>query len=289
MSTSQLTTKPASDAMQSPAALARQIVEIRRGSTGWYADTVEDSLAKEVPVALVYNGISHAVMMATPEDLEDFALGFSLSEGILAHPHECYDLDVHEAHEGLTINLTIASQRLAELKVRRRNLAGRTGCGLCGTEALEQAIRPIPHVQAPLLSDTAIQRALTQLSRYQPLQAATGATHGAAWCNSQGRLQLVREDVGRHNALDKLIGALAHRGGPDGGGFALVSSRASYEMVHKSASAGIGALVAVSAATALAVEQARAADLLLVGFARPGRHLIYHRPEAIEITKQAHA
>lgn len=270
-------------------AVARRPVEVHRGPTGWYSEALEDYLAREVPVALVYNGISHAVMMATPADLEDFALGFSLSEGLLAHPHECYDLEVQEDTRGLTVQLTIASRRLAELKARRRSLAGRTGCGLCGTEALEQAIRPIPAVQAPVLTDAAIQRALAGLADHQALQALTGATHGAAWCDELGRIQLVREDVGRHNALDKLIGALARRGGPDAGGFALVSSRASYEMVHKSASAGIGALVAVSAATDLAVEQARAAGLLLVGFARPGRHLIYHRPEAVPLAAQAHA
>ncbi|GAA0622518.1 formate dehydrogenase accessory sulfurtransferase FdhD [Halomonas beimenensis] len=271
------------------AALARRPVEVRRGPSGWYADEVEDVLAREVPVALVYNGISHAVMMATPEDLEDFALGFSLSEGILAHPHECYDLEVREEARGLAVHLTVASRRLAELKARRRSLAGRTGCGLCGTEALEQAIRPIARVRAPALADVAIQRALAALADHQALQAATGATHGAAWCDGVGRIRLVREDVGRHNALDKLIGALAREGGPSESGFALVSSRASYEMVHKSASAGIGALVAVSAATALAVEQAREAGLLLVGFARPGRHLIYHRPDAAPLAAQAHA
>ncbi|MDQ7731739.1 formate dehydrogenase accessory sulfurtransferase FdhD [Halomonas sp. SpR1] len=259
-------------------AVARQPVEVRRGANGWYTDTQEDLLALERPVALVYNGISHAVMMASPADLEDFALGFSLSEGILANTDECYDLDIHEAPQGLTVHLTIASQRMAELKQRRRSLTGRTGCGLCGTEALEQAIRPIPSVMAPSLSDAAIQRSLQELASHQPLQAATGASHGAAWCDAQGRIQRLCEDVGRHNALDKLIGALAREALPLGEGFALVTSRASYEMVHKCASAGIGALVAVSAATALAVEQAQTSGLLLAGFARPGRHLIYHRP-----------
>ncbi|MGO2006503.1 formate dehydrogenase accessory sulfurtransferase FdhD [Vreelandella alkaliphila] len=259
-------------------AVARQPVEVRRGANGWYTDTQEDLLALERPVALVYNGISHAVMMASPADLEDFALGFSLSEGILANITECYDLDIHEAPQGLTVHLTIASQRMAELKQRRRSLTGRTGCGLCGTEALEQAIRPIPSVVAPSLSDAAIQRSLQELATQQPLQAATGASHGAAWCDTQGRILRLREDIGRHNALDKLIGALARETAPLEEGFALVTSRASYEMVHKCASTGIGALVAVSAATALAVEQAQASGLLLAGFARPGRHLIYHRP-----------
>ncbi|WP_136255632.1 formate dehydrogenase accessory sulfurtransferase FdhD [Onishia niordana] len=258
--------------------LAYHPIEVHRGAQGWYRDDTDDALALEVPVALVYNGISHAVMMASPADLEDFALGFSLSEGILAHVHECYDLEVEEESQGLTVHLTIASRRLAELKERRRSLAGRTGCGLCGTEALDLAIRPIPVVRASLPSDAAIQRALGELADHQALQAATGATHGAAWCDADGRIQRVREDVGRHNALDKLIGVLAREGGAGEDGFALISSRASYEMVHKSASAGFGALVAVSAATALAVEQAREAGLMLVGFARPGRHLVYHRP-----------
>ncbi|MDN3522417.1 formate dehydrogenase accessory sulfurtransferase FdhD [Halomonas ramblicola] len=273
--------------LEATTAVARHSVEVHRGSNGWYADAREDALALEVPVALVYNGISQAVMMASPADLEEFALGFSLSEGILAHPHECYDLEVKEEPRGLAVHLRIAGQRLAALKARRRSLAGRTGCGLCGTESLAQAIRPIPRVTAPALGDAAIQRALANLAEHQALQALTGATHAAAWCDGQGCIRLVREDVGRHNALDKLIGALARRGGPTPDGFALVSSRASYEMVHKSASAGIGALVAVSAATALAVEQARAADLLLVGFARPGRHLVYHRPAA-PTTARAH-
>lgn len=270
-----MTTRPQTDAALP---LAHHRVEEHRGASGWYRDDAEDALALEVPVALVYNGISHAVMMASPADLVDFALGFSLTEGIIAHPHECYDLEVQEDTRGLTVHLTIASQRQAELKERRRSLAGRTGCGLCGTEALDQAIRPIPKVQAPALTDAAIQHALGSLADHQALQAATGASHGAAWCDASGRIRLVREDVGRHNALDKLIGALARDGGPSEGGFALVSSRASYEMVHKSASAGIGALVAVSAATSLAVEQAEQAGLMLVGFARPGRHLVYHRP-----------
>ncbi|CAM3500364.1 formate dehydrogenase accessory sulfurtransferase FdhD [Halomonas sp. FME1] len=270
--------RPKSSSSPPEAALAYQPMEVRHDASGWHANAQEDMLALEVPVALVYNGISHAVMMASPTDLEDLALGFSLSEGILAHPHECYDMELREEEHGLAVQLTISTQRLVELKQRRRNLTGRTGCGLCGTESLEQAISPIPHVIAPALSDAAIQHALGELLAHQPLQAVTGASHGAAWCDLNGRIQRLREDVGRHNALDKLIGSLAGDGVLLDEGFVLVSSRASYEMVHKCASAGIGALVAVSAATALAVEQAREAGLLLAGFARPGRHLIYHRP-----------
>ncbi|WP_020680905.1 formate dehydrogenase accessory sulfurtransferase FdhD [Marinobacterium rhizophilum] len=235
-----------------------------------------DCIALEVPVALVFNGISHAVMMTSPTDLEDFALGFSLTEGILQHPDELYDIEVLQEEHGISVQMQISAERLTLLKQHRRNLTGRTGCGLCGTESLEQAIRPVPRVQAPVLSDQAIQHALACLQQHQPLQAGTGATHGAAWCNSAGEILLAREDVGRHNALDKLIGALMKTDLPREGGFALVSSRASYEMVQKSCSAGFGALVAVSAPTALAIEQARLAGLMLVGFARPGRHVIYH-------------
>ncbi|GGO83659.1 sulfurtransferase FdhD [Marinobacterium nitratireducens] len=238
----------------------------------------EDSIAIEIPVALVYNGISHAVMMATPEDLGDFALGFSLSEGILRSPDELYDLEVREEAAGIAVHLEIGAQRLAELKLRRRSLTGRTGCGLCGTESLTQAVRPVAPVAAPALSDDAIQAALASLSRHQPLQRETGATHGAAWCDSNGSIRLAREDVGRHNALDKLIGAAVSTGESFSEGFALVSSRASYEMVQKSCSAGIGALVAVSAPTSLAIDLARDSGLLLVGFARSGRHVIYNNP-----------
>ncbi|WNL39229.1 formate dehydrogenase accessory sulfurtransferase FdhD [Halomonas sp. PAMB 3232] len=261
-------------------ALARLPVEVRRHQSGWQADVDEDALAEEVPVALIYNGISHAVMMASPSDLMDLALGFSLTEGIIAHSHECYDWEVKEEENGLAVHLTIATERLMALKERRRSMTGRTGCGLCGTEALDQAIRPIPEVRAPALTDAAIARALDAFSAHQPLKAATGAVHGAAWCSLEGEILHVREDVGRHNALDKLIGALAREKAALDNGFVLVSSRASYEMVHKCASAGIGALVAVSAATALAVRQAQAAKLLLVGFARRHRHVIYHRPSA---------
>ncbi len=250
-------------------------VDVRRaGSAEW----LEDSIAVEMPVALVYNGISHAVMMATPADLEDFALGFSLTEGILQTPEELYALEVREESAGIAVHLEVASQRFMELKQRRRSLAGRTGCGLCGTESLEQAIRPIAPVTAPVVADAAIQHALEALRWHQPLQRETGATHGAAWCDLGGSVQLAREDVGRHNALDKLIGALVSSHFVPLDGFALVSSRASYEMVQKCASAGIGCLVAVSAPTSLAIEQARQAGLMLVGFARSGRHVIYHQP-----------
>ena len=262
--------------------LVRAAVEVRvRGQGGFDQSVAEDVVAEEMPVAMVYNGISQAVMMASPNDLEDFALGFSLTEGIIESPEELYDLEVEQAPEGLSVSMRISNERFAALKAQRRNMTGRTGCGLCGTESLEQALRPVRAVEASMsVSDTAIQRAVQTLRDHQPLQVQTGATHGAAWCSREGEILAVREDVGRHNALDKLIGSQLRAGCDLRQGFALISSRASFEMVQKSAVAGIGCLVAVSAPTALAIEQARKAGMMLVGFARPDRHVIYNPGQA---------
>nr|WP_246624668.1 formate dehydrogenase accessory sulfurtransferase FdhD [Oceanobacter mangrovi] len=242
------------------------------------AARVQDLLAEEVAVALVYNGISHAVMMSSPLDLADFALGFSLTEGIIARPDQCYGIEVVEQCNGIEVQIEIASECFAGLKQRRRNLTGRTGCGLCGAESLQQAVAaPVLVSSADLPSDAAVERALQQLTDNQPLQSVTGAVHGAGWCSSAGDILLLREDVGRHNALDKLIGALQGSGLQQQPGFVLVSSRASYEIVNKCAAAGIANLVAVSAPTSLALEHAKAAGINLIGFARPGRHVVYHR------------
>lgn len=254
-------------------------VDVRLANQG-KCKPLDDHIATEVPVAMVYNGISHAVMMATPDDLKDFALGFSLSEGILKDATQLFDCEVKNVEHGLSVEMRIANACLAQLKQQRRNLTGRTGCGLCGTESLESAIRPVRQVTAPVVTDSAVQKALKLFPQHQALQAQTGASHGVAWCDLKGNIQIVREDVGRHNALDKLIGALLQSDTDLRQGFVLVSSRASYEMVFKSCAVGIGALVAVSAPTSLAVEQAAAAGQLLIGFARPGRHVIYHDPSS---------
>ncbi len=252
-----------------------QTVKVQRWQHG-RQQPLADQVAEECAVALVYNGISHVVMMASPRDLEEFALGFSLSEGIVQGADEVYAIEVHHQPRGYELQIAISSQRMVALKQRRRNLAGRTGCGLCGAESLQQAIRPTARVTPqPLPSANALQRAVRELTDWQPLQALTGAVHGAAWCDSEGEIQLLREDVGRHNALDKLIGALQLQRIGSPCGFALVSSRASYEMVQKAASIDIATLVAVSAPTSLAIELARQAGLNLIGFARPGRHVIY--------------
>mgnify|MGYP001205401071 CR=1 FL=1 len=247
----------------------------------------QDQLADEVAVALVFNGLSHVVMMASPTALADFALGFSLSEGIVSSPEQIYGIDIVSrtvnGELGIEVQVELATECFVRLKEKRRNLAGRTGCGLCGAESLQQAVaapQTVP-VQA-LPASESIERALGQLVGQQPLQALTGAVHGAALCDADGNIRLLREDVGRHNALDKLIGAMTSARLRDAGdlpvaeqSFVLISSRASYEMVNKCCSTGISTLVAVSAPTALAVNHARMAGLNLIGFARPGRHVIY--------------
>jgi formate dehydrogenase accessory protein FdhD len=237
-------------------------------------------VADEVPVALVYNGISHAVMLATPCNLEDFAVGFSLSEGIVADVREVRDVEAAPVEGGISVNLTIASEAFALLKGRRRTLAGRTGCGLCGTESIAQVFRPLPVVGCGFaLTIDALHRAARELERRQPLHALTGAIHAAAWGRADGSVSLVREDVGRHNALDKLVGAMATAGMPFDAGFALLTSRASSEMVQKAATMGMQLVAAISAPTGLAIELAERSGVTLVGFVRDHRHTVFAHAE----------
>jgi FdhD protein len=243
---------------------------------------VEDRIAAEVPVALTYNRLSHVVMMATPSDLEDLGLGFSLTEGLIGAPADLLATRIIPRPGGLELAMTIGEEWFDRLSTKRRNMAGRTGCGLCGAENIEQALRyPEPVGRALRVEHAALQRAVAALDRHQPLQADTGAAHGAAWCGPDGQILQLREDVGRHNALDKLIGRLFRVGFDASSGFALVSSRASYEMVAKVAAAGIELLAAVSAPTTLALEFAERSGVTLVGFARPGRHNVYTFNERI--------
>ncbi len=257
----------------------------------YHAGIVEakmDVIAEEVPIALVYNGISHAVMLATPQDLEDFALGFSLSEGILDTPSDLYGMDIVQQPQGVELHLDVATHCFQRLKEKRRNMTGRTGCGLCGSESLEQALR-FPAIvlsrKTKKIAGSVINLAFANIRQQQKLQALTGATHASAWVNLQGDIVLIREDVGRHNALDKLIGAMARKSKfePDLGenGFVLTTSRASYEMVQKTASAGINMLVAISAPTGLAIKVAEQCHLTLVGFARENSYVVYSHPENI--------
>ena len=247
-------------------------------------EALSEVVAEEVAVALVYNGLSHAVMMATPCDLEDLARGFSLTEGIVDKPSEIYDVEVEPAGRGMEVRIEIASSRLAALRERRRNLAGRTGCGLCGVESLDAALRPVSAVTAhKRVSRAAITRAMAALPAAQQLNHENGATHAAGWADAGGALVAVREDVGRHNALDKLAGALAKSGEAKPGGFVVVTSRCSYEMVQKAAAIGAEAIAAVSAPTSLAIETAEQAGLALVAFVRDGRLTVYAHPERIAV------
>lgn len=238
-----------------------------------------DWVAVEVPVALEFNGIAHAVMLATPTDLADFALGFALSEGILRGRSELYGIEEAYAPEGITLKLEVASAAFARLKERRRSMAGRTGCGLCGTESLTHVARTLPPLPpgAPL-SKRAVARGMRELSSLQVLQKLTGAVHAAAWCTAEGQALLVREDVGRHNALDKLVGALAESAVAASTGFIAVTSRASFEMVQKTVAAGVPLLAAVSASTSLATAVAQDAGLTLAGFVRGDDLVIYTHP-----------
>lgn len=256
--------------------------------TEWQGTTqrhTQDYLAEETPVALIYNGVSHAVMLATAQDLEDFALGFSLSEGIVSNPSELYGVEIQQQDNGIALYCEIASERFAELKQRRRTLAGKTGCGLCGAESLEQAVRyPQPIIGAQVFAAKSIVLGLQAIQSKQQLQQKTGATHACAYILADGTVHQLREDVGRHNALDKLVGALAKFKASQGhlpDGFVLTTSRASFEMVQKTASAGIAMLVAVSAPTGLAVRVAERCGLALVGFARKDRYVVYSHQNRI--------
>jgi FdhD protein len=254
---------------------------IRRWRGGKVAQLV-DAIAEEVPVAFVYNDRPHVVMMATPRDLDDFALGFSLSEAIVDSPEELEVIGTQTLLEGIELRLGIPAARAEALETRRRNLTGRTSCGLCGAQALEDAVRQPPPVgRGPHIDAAILERALGQLHDLQPLNVATGATHAAAWVRADGEVALLREDVGRHNALDKLIGAMAKTATRVDDGFTVVTSRASYEMVQKSATIGIALLAAISAPTALAIHLAEETGMTLIGFARAEGHVIYANPERI--------
>lgn len=247
-----------------------------------------DVVAEEVPIALVYNGISHAVMLATPQDLEDFALGFSLTEGIIESAADIYGMEVSAQANGFAIQMDISSACFTSLKDKRRNMTGRTGCGLCGSESLDQALRLPNEIgaiydnfkkNALTLHAETLSAAFKNIRDQQQIQALTGATHASALVNVVGEIVLLREDVGRHNALDKLIGAVKkldeHFSSQH---FVMTTSRASYEMVQKTVSASLPMLVAISAPTGLAVRVAEQYGLTLVGFTREHSFVVYCDP-----------
>ena len=247
---------------------------------------VADQVAEELPVALVFNGVPHVVMLATPANLEDLAVGFTLSESIVDSPKEIVSVEASVRDDGaLEVRIGITASKLSELLRRQRNLTGRTGCGLCGAQTVEDAIRHPAPVQGGVTVDArALHDALRDLRDRQEINLRTGSVHAAAWVLPDSGIELVREDVGRHNALDKVIGAVVRAGGDFKYGYFVVTSRASYEMVQKAVTVGGTLLAAVSAPTAFAIRMAEAAGLTLIGFAREHQHVVYAHPSRLICT-----
>ena len=226
---------------------------------------------EEIPVAILFNTVPYAVMMATPADLEDFAIGFALAEGLIRDARHVKGVLVLPSREGLAADISVDEANINRARMAERSIAGRVGCGLCGIEDIKDAIRmPEGEVPATPLDPAAVRRAHEALAGHQPMNAVNRSVHAAAWCDHTGTILMSREDVGRHNALDKLIGALARSGANPRDGFVFVSSRCSFELVQKCALAGIGALATVSAPTALALTLARKARLKLAALSRAG-------------------
>jgi FdhD protein len=259
---------------------SRSVAMTRVGLQGRTQD--HRRVPEEVPVALVHDGSTTAVMMATPADIEDLALGFSLTEGIVAEASEIEDLEVVGTGIGIEARMWLSRPRGTTLAARRRYLAGPTGCGLCGVDSLEEAMRPIPAVLDGFrMSAAEIQAALEALPAAQALGSATRAVHAAAWWSRSGGFACVREDVGRHNALDKLVGALAAAGDHRAEGALFLTSRVSVEMIQKAAVMGAQVLVAVSAPTALAIRTAEQARMTLVGVARRDGFEVFTRADRV--------
>jgi len=240
------------------------------------AQAVTWQLPLETPVALQINSEPYTVMMATPANLRDFAFGFLIGEGILKNPKEIRGVLVMPGEDGITVDVAVPENALETSRLARRSVEGRTGCGLCGIEDISSAVRPLPTL-ARTWSPTpeAIERAVLDLNEHQPMNRFNRSVHGAAWVSRNGEIKLVREDVGRHNALDKLIGALVRDNYDVCDGFVLMTSRCSFELVQKTVTAGIGGLVTVSAPTALALELARKSNLFLAALAK-GKPVIFN-------------
>lgn len=249
---------------------------------GGAIELVTDRVAEERPVALHYYRLPYVVMLASPADLEDLGVGFTLSEGIVDAADEIRGVELLRDGDALAVHLNITGERLSRILQRQRNLTGRTGCGLCGVESVEEAIRhPAPVRDGVRVTSAEIHAELAKLHSQQPLNLQTGSVHAAAWALPGKGIQLVREDVGRHNALDKVIGALTRSGTDLSAGYLIITSRASYEMVQKAATVGVSMIVAVSAPTALAIDLAVKANVTLIGFARADRHVIYAHPQRL--------
>ncbi|MEQ8700318.1 MAG: formate dehydrogenase accessory sulfurtransferase FdhD [Bauldia litoralis] len=247
------------------------------------------AVPEETPVALTYDGTTHAVMMATPEDLEDFAIGFSLTEGIVGAPSEIETLDILDEEAGIELRMRLSEPRAAALAARRRFMAGPVGCGLCGIESLGEAVRAVPEVgEGAPVTAAEISRALEAIRGEQAIHRETNAVHAAAWWQLSGGLLALREDVGRHNALDKLAGALARGATRPDAGLLLLTSRVSVELVQKAAMIGAPVMVAVSAPTALAIRTADAAGITIVAVARQDGFEVFTHPRRIAMGAAAH-
>jgi FdhD protein len=257
-----------------------KLVQVDRSRDG-KVEYVTDRVAQETPIALRYNGVPQVVMMATPADLEDLAVGFTVTEAI-ATTDEIRTISIAAVQDGVQVDLQIAAEPFSKLLQRQRNLTGRTGCGVCGVESIEQAIRPTKRIAADLrIGAKELHETLRTLADRQFLNRVVGSVHGAAWAKASEQLSVVREDVGRHNALDKTIGALLRAQIDPASGYLIITSRASYEMVLKAAMVGVSLLVAVSAPTALAIDLAQQSGMTLVGFAREHSHVIYSHAERV--------
>ena len=248
---------------------ARPARLVERFAQGAAVRTIERSTIVEAPVAIEINGLAYAVMMATPADLDDFALGFCLSEQLIAAPAQFESCEASELDRGWLLRISLTSDCAAPLVERARLRLTEGSCGLCGIESLDQVLRPLPHVTTALdVSDAALFAAGAALRERQPLGRATGAAHAAAFCAADGMILTVREDVGRHNAFDKLIGALARNGKLPSQGFVLLSARCSFELVQKAVLMGVPMLATVSAASTLALQTAQEHGLRLVSLLR---------------------
>lgn len=268
--------------MSESAAAARRPFPLIRLDRDGKAGPIERAIAVEAPVSIEYNGIAYAVMMASPADLDDFVLGFSLTEEIIAAPADILSIEIAEIPLGWVARVALAPDRVERVAERARMRVSEGSCGLCGLENLEQVMRPLPAITArPGATAGALFTALDALSTHQPLSRATGAVHAAAFCDAQGAILLVREDIGRHNALDKLIGALARGGLDPRTGFFLLTARCSYELVEKTILARCPLLVTISAPSSLAIDRAAAHGLSLVALARPDAMLVTHDPHGI--------
>ena len=245
----------------------------RRGITADGSSQNNDQVIGESPVALVFNGISHAVMMATPADLEDFIVGFALCEGLIGRRSDIVDIELRPTKMGIEVDATTTNRVAESMRARRRSMMGPSGCGICGVESLSQVDRELPEVEkGPTPSMAAIKRACDQFANHQTYAGVTSGAHAAAWCRSNGDIICVREDVGRHNAMDKLIGSRQPESSEE---FVIVSSRASFELVVKAAMAGCSSLVAMSAPTSLAIRKAKQTRLNLIAFATGDRCVCY--------------